>query len=386
MNITDEKKIKVLFFARWYPNAENQISGIFIKRHAQAVSLFCDVCILYIHFGTKRQKTIVEYAIEDRIKTIRVYPKSMRSRNKIFQYLNFIVNSYRGIKIVKKTFGRPDIIHVNVTLPMGIIAVALDIFKGIPYVVTEHFSEFANQTKIFKNAILLKIILKRARKILPISLYLKQSIEKFYPSKKFLVIPNTIDTEIFSHKNSIHNPSKKQIIIVARLLDKVKNISGIIEAIYELSKTRNDFILNIFGDGPDRNYLENLATQLGINNTFVFFQGYSSNTEIAKKMRNSDFFILNSNYETFSVVSIEALSSGIPVISTRCGGPEEFINENVGILIEKGDKEQLIDAIHYMLDNSNSYDSKSLHEYAKNRFGIEIIGKQIYDIYLSVLK
>ena len=44
-----EKKIKVLFLASWYPHADNPVEGIFVKRHAEAVSRLCDVCVLYIH-------------------------------------------------------------------------------------------------------------------------------------------------------------------------------------------------------------------------------------------------------------------------------------------------------------------------------------------------
>jgi glycosyltransferase involved in cell wall biosynthesis len=385
MNLTNEKKIKVLFLARWYPNKDSEMDGIFIKRHAQAVSLFCDVCVLYIHYGTKKQKTIVEYSIEDKIKTIRVYPKSLQLKNGIFKNMNFLINSFKGMKVIKKEFGRPDIVHVNVTLPMGILAVLLDIFKGIPYVVTEHFSEFTNQTKIIKKSFILNIILKRARQIIPVSEYLEQSLKFFYQTEKIIVIPNTIDTDIFFSKNSINNRSKKQILVVSRLFDKTKNISGIIKAICEISNIREDFVLNIIGDGPDRNSLESLSIRLGISISFVIFRGYVPNSEIAKIMRESDFFILNSNYETFSVVCLEALSSGIPVISTRCGGPEEFINENVGILIEKGNQQELIDSINYMLDNFNKYDAKMLHKYVENKFGLDIIGKRIYSLYLDAL-
>jgi L-malate glycosyltransferase len=385
MKLDKKKKIKVLFLARWYPNKDSQMDGIFIKRHAQAVSLFCDVCVLYIHYGEKKQKTTIEYSIEDGIKTIRVYPKSMQLRSGFFKNFNFLINSYQGMKIVRKEFGRPDIVHVNVTLPMGILALLLDIFKGTPYVITEHFSEFTKQTKQIKKSFILYIIFKRSRKIMPVSKVLEQSLKNFYPTEKIVVIPNTIDTHIFYPESSIDNRLKKRILFVSRLMDEIKNISGVIEAIYEISKSRDDFILNIIGDGPDRIYLESLATHLGLNNTFIMFQGSIANSEIAKNMRKSDFLIINSNYETFSVVCLEALASGIPVISTRCGGPEEFINKDVGILIKKEDQTELLHAINYMLDNSKNYDLKVLHEYVKNKYGFYEIGKQIFQIYLKII-
>jgi glycosyltransferase involved in cell wall biosynthesis len=386
MNRVQQKKIKVLFLASWYPNEDRQIEGIFIKRHAEAVSRFCEVCVLYIHHGTKRQKPVIGYSHENGIKTIRVYPGAMRLKNIFFSNLNLCISMYRGMKAVKKEFGQPDIVHVNVSLPMGILAVALDIFKGIPYVVTEHFTGFSEQTKKIFCYFGLNIIFKRAKYILPVSETLKQSMELFYQTDKYQIIPNVINIQFFSPKNAKKNPLKKQILHVSLLEEKRKNISGIIFAMYDLSKIRSDFELHIIGDGSDRKYLENLCTRFGIKDTIVFFHGLVSDLELAEYMRNSDFFVLNSTKENFSVVCAEALASGIPVLSTRCGGPEEYIDENVGILIVQDNKHELVTAINYLLDNSDTYNPTMLHNYIKNKFGYDSIGKQIHDIYTAILR
>ena len=81
--------MKVLFLASWYPHEDNPVEGIFIKRHAEAVSRLCDVGVLYIHAAAQRPDTVVEYSLEDRITTIRVYPQSPRCTNKISTYLHF---------------------------------------------------------------------------------------------------------------------------------------------------------------------------------------------------------------------------------------------------------------------------------------------------------
>jgi len=150
-------------------------------------------------------------------------------------------------------------------------------------------------------------------------------------------------------------------------------------------KNRDDFELHIIGEGIDRERLEKITIDYSIKDKIVIFHGFIKNDKLLNFLQNSDFFILNSIYETFSVVCAEALAAGIPVISTRCGGPEDFINENVGILIEKGNQQELIRAINYMLDNSEKYDPWALHEYIKSRFGYEKVGKQFYKQYLEVL-
>jgi len=387
----NERRIKVLFLAGWYPNEDNPVSGIFIKRHAEAVSRYCDVAVLYIHNGTSRKETTVEYTLEDTIKTFRVYAKSTQIKNRILRFLanriyqNFFLCSYKGLKVIQKEFGRPEIIHVHVTLPMGILAVMLNVLAGIPFIITEHFSDFLHQTKNPLSYIQLKMILQKSKCICPVSNSLKLNMEEFYWCNNYQVIPNVINTDFFTPGSLKNKQVKKQIIHVSLLNDKQKNITGILSAIHELSKKREDFELHIIGDGIDRAKIEDLAIELGIKDKLVFFHGFIDNNELLNPLQNSDFFVLNSNYETFSVVCAEALAAGIPVLSTRCGGPEDFINENVGILIEKGNRQELIQAINYMLDNSEKYDPWALHEYIKGRFGYEKVGKEFYEQYLKVL-
>ena len=102
-------------------------------------------------------------------------------------------------------------------------------------------------------------------------------------------------------------------------------------------------------------------------------------------MRNADFFILNSTDENFAVVCAEALSSGIPVLSTCCGGPEEFINRDVGILIPQGNKPELLRAISCLLDTSDTYDPCMLHTYIRNKFGYDTVGKQFFALYSAIV-
>lgn len=387
------KKFKVLFLAGWYPNKDHPISGIFIKRHAEVISKYCELAVLYIHDNITQKVTTIEYSIEEGIKTVRVYPRSAQIKNlKIkllinkFFFQNFFLCSYNGMKVIKKEFGRPDIIHVNVCIPMGMLAVAFDLFKGIPFIISEHFTGFSQLTKNFLYFFELKVILKRAKYICPVSDSLKKTMEIFFTANKYHVVPNVINTNFFTPKLVKNSQIKKQILHVSTLKDKQKNISGIFFAILELIKFRKDFELHIIGDGDDREYLEKLADQLKIKDKFVFFHGFLNDLMLLEYITNSDFFILNSNYETFSVACAEALSSGVPVVATRCGGPEYYINEELGIIIEKGNMKELVCAMNFMLDNYKDYDPMILHQTIENMFGPDVIGKKIYELYQSIIK
>jgi glycosyltransferase involved in cell wall biosynthesis len=72
---------------------------------------------------------------------------------------------------------------------------------------------------------------------------------------------------------------------------------------------------------------------------------------------------------------------GTPVIATRCGGPEDFVPEKVGRLIEKRNFQQLVDAILYMTDHSDEYDPAVLKEYGRENFSPEVIRDNTYRVY-----
>ncbi len=66
----------------------------------------------------------------------------LKMRNSGYRYFKA---SYLGLKVIKENFGKPDLVHVNVTLPAGLAALALKFLKGFPYIVTEHSSSFSYQ-------------------------------------------------------------------------------------------------------------------------------------------------------------------------------------------------------------------------------------------------
>ena len=151
-----------------------------------------------------------------------------------------------------------------------------------------------------------------------------------------------------------------------------------------LTGKRDDFELYIIGDSEPREELEKMASELGILNEVVFFQGGKSVEEVAAYMRESDFLLLFSHYENSPCVIVEAMASGLPIIATNVGGIPELVNDKTGILVESKDEERLLSALETMLDDYASYDREYLHSEAVRRFSYEAVGKEFYEIYLEV--
>jgi glycosyltransferase involved in cell wall biosynthesis len=182
------------------------------------------------------------------------------------------------------------------------------------------------------------------------------------------------------------NNSKIQILTVADLNDKNKNISGTIKAISEVYLVRHDFEFHIIGGGKDEQKLKSLAENMGLLNKVIFFHGRKSNEEVYDFFKQINFVIINSNVETFCVAAAEALVNGKPQITSICGGPEEFIKPEHGLLIEKGNHQKLKEAILWMLNNYKNYNREAMHLYAKEHFSYSRVGEKFFLLYQSLLK
>lgn len=406
-----DKKYKVLFLASLYPSRLHPLSGIFIEKHAKAVSKFCDVAVLYVTSDKNlKDKTYdIEYKVENNIFTIRIYYKEassiilaisnalrsikyirgiyQRLRN-IIEDIKYINGAVKGLRIIKEDFGTPDIVHVNFALRAGLIALILKYLKGIPYIITEHWGGFT-EDNLDKNCniydkLLIKVIFKNAEAITAVSQYLFNSLKKLGLIKnKQFITPNIVDNpqNIFMRKKS--NARIKGLTI--SVIDNMeKNLSGVIKALKKVVYKYNNVELHIIGDGKDRKILETLAHNLGLLGKNIFFHGYVPNNELSKYFAKAHFFILNSNYETFSVATAEAIAHGVPVVVTKCGGPEDFVSEDVGIFVERQNEESLSKGIEYMVKNWHKYNPIRLHNYAIKKFSCEVVGKQFYEIYKIV--
>lgn len=386
---------KVLFLAGWFPTESNPMGGIFIKKHAEAISSFCDLVFFTITpapVGIVKRYT-VEYN-EGRFKTISVCYKRKKGKPRIFfrliNKIRYFKGMFLGLKTMTRQWGIPDIVHANIALASGLIVLILKWIRGIPYVVTEHWSGYTEQSGDFKSCsifakLLAKLVFKNAEAVSTASRSLLDSLKNHRLSlKSCFVISNVVNiprAPAFRKKIT----ERLNILTTSLLNDRAKNVSGLIEAFGEVVKKYPDARLDIIGDGVDRQPLTDLAANLGLLNKNVFFQGYVPNRELYKWFARANFFVLNSNYETFSVVTAEAIAHGVPVVVTKCGGPEEFVTKAVGILIERNYKQSLVEGIEYMIKNWRSYDPRKLYAYAKARFSPEIVGRQFYEIYKNIL-
>ncbi len=177
------------------------------------------------------------------------------------------------------------------------------------------------------------------------------AMEKFprYIQKKCSILPNPMNASFV--RNRYIGDREKRIVMVARM-DTNKNHAMVMEAFKEfVAEKFPDHKLVFYGDGPERLKLQRKAILLGIEDK-VEFKG--SVQHVAEHIEKAKLFILASDQEGMPNSLIEAMSLGLPCISTDCpcGGPKDLIeNEINGILVPVGDKKAMGEAMVKVLEN-----------------------------------
>ena len=156
----------------------------------------------------------------------------------------------------------------------------------------------------------------------------------------------------------------------------------IIHAFNKISEKYHDYTLELYGSGPDEQYLRYLASK----NDRIIFKGVTTN--VAESIQNASMFVLASDYEGIPNALLEAMSIGVPCISTDCspGGASLLIdNREKGILVERGSIDQLAEAIDFMLSNQDYAESAAIKAMDVNeRFSEERIANSWYEFLIKI--
>ncbi len=388
-----ENKLNILFLSSWYPNRIFPTLGNFVQRHAEAVALNSNVAALYVcsDSNCKQKFEVVESTINN-VFTVNVYYKKVDHSFPLiasFQKLmRYIKGHFIGLKIINQKFKKIDLVHHNILYPAGIIALYLKIVKKIPYIVTENWTGYLPSDGAYKGffrKIITKKIANSANYLTPVSMDLQIAMKSHGFKSNYEIVPNVVDVELFYPKKNKSINVKPRIIHISTLDDQQKNISGILRSIKKLSERNSNFELYIVGNNQGKGELEQLASELGLLNKFVFFLGLKLKEELATLLREADFFILFSNYENLPCVVIESIASGIPVIATNAGGTAEHVSAKLGIIIEPKDETTFVRSMEWMLTNYSTYDVSFLRKYAVDNFSNEKVGEQFNKIYLKIL-
>ena len=362
----------------WFPSRVSPTNGDFIQRHAQAVSLKHRVTIFHIISDNNTNVTIeIDSKTINGIETHIAYLKHTNNPiKKVFLFL-------KAYKILLAKIDFFDLIHLNEIFPFGILSLFSKWFQKKPFIISEHWTgyHFPNSKNIsYLQKKITKIITKNASFVCPVTNDLKESMTTLGFKGEYKRVPNVVDTNLFYPIEN--NTSTFTVTHISNMVNEHKNIEGILRVIAKIEKQIKEINFIIIGEHSDK-YL-NFAKKLNINLKKTTFINQIPHNEIAKKLQNSNLFVLFSNYENLPCVILEAFSCGVPVISTDVGGIKEFFPKKFGCLIDIKDETALFNKIKLMF-NDFKVDKNKMHNFVEKEFSEASIANQFSTLYQKTL-
>ncbi|MBS1488667.1 MAG: glycosyltransferase [Bacteroidetes bacterium] len=285
------------------------------------------------------------------------------------QIKNWCKGGWIAVNEILANKGKPDVVHAHGRfLFAGYLAYQIKMKINIPYIYTEHSTYYRTGRAPKEAKAYLNEVLNEANQIIFVSEALKKDVEIFLDSPIHFskIVPNVLH-EIFEEE--IY-PSRRlegfQFISVGALEYK-KGFDVLIRAFQTAFEGDTSVRLLIVGDGTEEKSLKELVMKLRVTN--IEFARQQPKEMIKQFLDDSDAFVLASRVETFGVVIIEALARGLPVLATRCGGPEFFLSADRGILVEPEEVNELVESLRKIRHEIDRYNPITLHTDAVNEFG-----------------
>lgn len=382
--------MNILFVTQGFPSEKNPMSGNYEAVQARAIaSLGHHVSVISFRWKSllhifdrrplyyRKSGNIDVYEMDAFLFRLPFMSRSYYTKQMMSWRNRLVARSFA--KQYKNINQQPDIIHIH-SLFMAWFSIDFKkVFNNVPVVLTEHWSGL-NTDSIDKNLLSERKIYLLSDAVIVVSHALQNALKKYYGVDSN-VIYNMVDDLFFDNKCRVKQDGIFTFISVGRFVP-VKCFDSLIKAV-SLMKQNMKFRLVLVGDGLERGKLMKMVEELKLQEK-VQFTGLKSPDEVSSLLCDSDCFVLSSHRETFGIVLIEAMAKGLPVISTRCGGPEDIVNESNGLLVEPDNSEELAKAMDYMVEHAQDYDGDKIRQYCIDNFSQEKIGKKIIQVYENV--
>ncbi|MDC3388038.1 N-acetyl-alpha-D-glucosaminyl L-malate synthase BshA [Flavobacteriaceae bacterium] len=289
-----------------------------------------------------------------------------------------------------------EVLHVHYAIPhayAAYMAKQMLAVEGIniPIVTTLHGTDITlvGSHPFYKSAVTFSI--NASDVVTSVSESLKNdTLRLFNITNEINVIPNFIDVKKYENSQTdecqrhLLASTSERIITHVSNFRKVKRIDDVIQVFYRIQKQIGSKLVMV-GDGPELEPAEQLVRKLGIEESVIFL---GKSNEVDKILCFSDLFLLPSETESFGLAALEAMASGVPVISSNTGGiPEVNIEGVSGYLADVGDVEKMgFKAIEILQDESVLENFKNNAKKVAKQFDIEAIVGDYEALYINVLK
>jgi glycosyltransferase involved in cell wall biosynthesis len=342
--------MKVLFLTPWYPSKKDEMSGLFVQKHVEAVRA---------------------QGVDVRV----IHSQDLK-------------DTWRQWRLLQRAGWIPDIVQLNVIQTQGLLALALLDSKNIPYIIVEHWSGYLPENGQFMRMSRIKRALYRhiaeeASMILTVSDRQAEAMQTCgMHNEHWRQINNVVDDFFFQPRVKSQESSVKTLLHVSCFDERAKNVKGLLRAAKMLSEKRQDWQLVLVGTGIDFNDVRRYADELDIPEGLLRWTGELTPREVADEMHRADAFVLSSRYETYGVVLAEAAAAGLPILSTPVGIADELAALLVPQEIAQNKPGTFAEFMETILWSPASSVKPQEHT---DRFSAEAIGKKLKSIYEQAL-
>jgi glycosyltransferase involved in cell wall biosynthesis len=373
------KPIDILYLSSWYPNKYQPYVGNFVQRQAVMLAKTHRVTVIHTvahadESGFNLEKIVngnlTEYFVyHQRGRTIPAKRKMQRA----------------ALNLAMEKIGNVDLLMTQILLPKGLQFI--DAMKNFdcPWIHIEQGSYFRPEVRK-KWSVLQKIVIKRTGrnidKMYAVSNFLKKDMKSVFPNKEIQLISNHVDPDHFTFKPKTSNGHTK-FLHVSTLDEATKNPKGMFDACKALqNEGLTNFSMLVICDEESEKWRA-YCDKLGIAD-IVKFEGAKDWKDLPSFYHDADAFILNSVYETFSIVIAEAWSTGTPVISTPVGIAFD-LPDNLGIQTEINNAESVAKAMKEFIQRKDSFESSPLQDAAAH-YAEAVVNEELHAIIESNVK
>lgn len=382
--------------------------GVFIQKHAQAVSRLNDVAVLMVQTDVAVKQFSIDlcyHEASDSLHEVLVYVPKTRFELPVITGLIRLawlmlgyIKGYRFLKRQCWQGQRPEVCHVNVLTRAAGLPWLLHKVHKIPYIITEHWTRYArpeaypdSRQQLFFG----RLFARDAAYVCPVSYNLEQSMKQWgLENRRYTRVGNVVDTDLFrlpsDEERAGHPHDRVRFVHVSWMRDPAKNISGILRTLARLKEKRNDWHFDLIGEGDDKQMLIEMAHSLGLD-ALVSFLPATQGNGLADALRAHDAMLMFSNHENQPVSILEALSCGLPVIATHIAAIPVMLGQKRGITVEKGNEEQLLEVLDQFITmqqlvwhqvDTSSYDlAHQRHEYVVSHHSPQVIARRFDVLY-----
>ena len=359
-----------------------QVGGMGQVALSQALGLVClghEVSIFTLDYGVKLS--------DDRIKIHYLKPVLRLGDAGLVPQLFFKLRGF-------------DLVHLHFPFYGGAIWVYLaSIFWHFPYVSTYHMDAqpngwFKKVVKFFADRLVGGLVLKKSKKIIVVDKSSEQfSLLRKIKPQNLIQLNNGVDVEVFVPRSiiasdlNLKNLENKNILLFVGNLMAVKRLDLVLQAMYKLND--KNLVLVVVGSGYEEKKYRHLVEELSLQDKVTFVGKVNSQDILAQYYSLADITIIPSDYESFSLVAIESLACGTPIIGSSISALKNKINiGDNGLLFAAGDSNDLAQKIKeffsYTVEQRERF-GKNSRNFVLKEYGLQKNLNELVNVYKKVI-